>query len=152
MKIVCASLLIWVAASAFAIADQSIADVQQALKEQGFYYGQITGQKDADTTAAIRRYQIRNGLQINGELNDETLKSIKSVASNTARSAPVTRRTEPPPGAVAPDNSDLRADRAPQDPNSAPVDAFPPDGSDQLPQPRPNVGRPMPSGRGMFAG
>ena len=35
-------------------ADQAIANVQQALKEQGFYYGEITGEKNSDTTAAIR--------------------------------------------------------------------------------------------------
>ena len=38
-------------------ADEAIANAQQALKDQGFYYGEITGRKDADTTAAIRRYQ-----------------------------------------------------------------------------------------------
>ncbi|HEX8678501.1 MAG TPA: peptidoglycan-binding domain-containing protein, partial [Chthoniobacterales bacterium] len=57
-------------------ADALITSVQQKLKEQGFYYGEITGQKDADTTAAIRRFQIRNGLQITGELSAETQKSL----------------------------------------------------------------------------
>ena len=46
-------------------ADEAIANTQQALKDQGFYYGQITGHKDADTTAAIR-----NGLKVTGELNN----------------------------------------------------------------------------------
>jgi peptidoglycan hydrolase-like protein with peptidoglycan-binding domain len=45
-------------------ADQTTSAVQEALKEQGFYYGDVTGKKTAETTAAIRRYQIRNGLQI----------------------------------------------------------------------------------------
>jgi len=40
-------------------ADQTIQSVQQALTEQGFYYGNVTGEKSAETTAAIRRYQIR---------------------------------------------------------------------------------------------
>ncbi len=57
-------------------ADDSIAGAQQALKDQGFYYGEVTGQKDADTTAAIRRFQIRNGLQVTGELNEETTRAI----------------------------------------------------------------------------
>ncbi len=51
------------------MADQAIESIQQKLKDQGFYYGEINGKKDADTTAAIRRYQIRNGLQITGEIN-----------------------------------------------------------------------------------
>ena len=50
--------------------------VQQALKDQGFYYGEVSGEMNANLTAAIRRYQIRNGLQVSGELNNETLKSL----------------------------------------------------------------------------
>src|SRR5689334_9040932 len=75
-------------------ADQSVAEVQQALKEQGFYYGDVTGTKTADTTSAIRRYQIRNGLQITGEIDAETLRSL-GVGS---RGGPTTaRKTEPGP-------------------------------------------------------
>jgi peptidoglycan hydrolase-like protein with peptidoglycan-binding domain len=84
------------------LADPMIENVQQALKEQGFYYGEITGNKDADTTAAIRRYQIRNGLQITGDLNDETLKSL-GVDSSGGRAVVKASPT------VAPDTSDLRA-------------------------------------------
>ena len=51
-------------------ADQTIRSLQQTLKDQGFYYGAVTGDKSAETTAAIRRYQIRNGLQLTGELNE----------------------------------------------------------------------------------
>src|SRR4051812_2992060 len=68
-------------------ADPAIASVQQKLKDQGFYYGEVTGQKDADTTAAIRRYQIRNGLKITGELNAETQKSL-GVKGAAAAPAP----------------------------------------------------------------
>lgn len=67
-------------------ADPVVESVQQALKDEGFYYGEVTGTKDADTGAAIRRYQIRNGLQITGELNDETLKSL-GVGPSGDRSA-----------------------------------------------------------------
>jgi len=79
-------------------ADQTIADVQQALKEQGFYYGDVTGTKTADTTAAIRRYQIRNGLQITGELNPETLRSLGKAQggapSTTTRKSPSVTRED----------------------------------------------------------
>jgi peptidoglycan hydrolase-like protein with peptidoglycan-binding domain len=80
--------------------------VQQALKDQGFYYGEITGTKDADTTAAIRRYQIRNGLQITGDLNEETLKSL-GVDSSGARAI---AKASPSPVPTAPDSSDLGAE------------------------------------------
>lgn len=64
-------------------ADDATASAQQALKDQGFYYGKITGRKDADTIAAIRRYQIRNGLKITGELNTETQRSLR-ITRNVA--------------------------------------------------------------------
>ena len=64
-------------------ADEAIANAQQALKDQGFYYGEITGRKDADTTAAIRRYQIRNGLKVTGELNNETQRSLRVTGTTS---------------------------------------------------------------------
>jgi len=79
MKIRIAVCILFACAAAIR-ADEVTAEVQQALKDQGFYYGQINGEKNADTTAAIRRYQIRNGLKITGELDDDTLKALRSVS------------------------------------------------------------------------
>ena len=81
-------------------ADQMIESVQQALKDQGFYYGEITGETNANLTAAIRRYQIRNGLQVNGELNSETLRSlgIDSSASAQPPTKPTPHRSPGEPG------------------------------------------------------
>ena len=98
------ALLVWLTAVALVQADPAIESVQQTLKEQGFYYGEITGEKNADTTAAIRRYQIRNGLQVTGELNDETLRSLRSAPPPSP--PPVTTTTPAP--APTPDTSDLR--------------------------------------------
>jgi peptidoglycan hydrolase-like protein with peptidoglycan-binding domain len=66
-------------------ADSAIQQAQETLKEQGYYYGQISGDKNADTTAAIRRYQIRNGLQVTGDLNEETIRSLNSNPSSSAK-------------------------------------------------------------------
>ncbi len=94
-------------------ADDKIAGVQQALKDQGFYYGEITGEKNADTTAAVRRFQIRNGLQITGELNEETLKALRSnpsVASSPVASAPpIARAPTPVPQTAQPSQNDAGA-------------------------------------------
>ena len=111
MKLRIAVVVLLAALAATARADQVVQNVQQALKDQGFYYGEVTGEKDADTTAAIRRYQIRNGLQISGDLNDETLKSL-GVDSSGARAIV---KASPTP---APATSDLRA--GPQE-SSAPT-------------------------------
>jgi peptidoglycan hydrolase-like protein with peptidoglycan-binding domain len=101
-------------------ADAVISSVQQKLKDEGFYYGEVNGQKDTDTTAAIRRYQIRNGLQVTGELNAETQKSLglkggtaaAATATATPRSAtPVPAPPTPRGLAPAPNDSrDLRDD------------------------------------------
>src|SRR5262245_15951600 len=68
----------------FAHADPTTRSLQQTLKDQGFYYGAVTGEKSAETTAAIRRYQIRNGLQVTGELNEETSRSLKPGSNSVA--------------------------------------------------------------------
>jgi len=85
--------LFFFAAWAVALADPAIESAQRKLKDDGFYYGDINGQKDADTTAAIRRYQIRNGLQITGELNAETQRSLGLTSKP---STPATRPAQTP--------------------------------------------------------
>src|SRR6187551_3892688 len=68
----------------FARADEALRSLQQTLKSQGFYYGAVTGDKNAETTAAIRRYQIRNGLKVTGEINEETLRSVNPTSNSVA--------------------------------------------------------------------
>ena len=97
-------------------ADQLVESVQQALKDQGFYYGEVTGEMNATLTAAIRRYQIRNGLQVNGEFNSETLQSLGINSSASAR--PATRPASPRAGEPAkpsepPSNETAKAGPAP---------------------------------------
>src|SRR6266404_2895226 len=87
-------------------ADQTVQSVQQALKDQGFYYGNVTGDKSSETTAAVRRYQIRNGLQVTGEMNPETLHSL-NVNSNSAASSQSTSKP-----AVAQSNSSRPEDNS----------------------------------------
>ena len=80
--------LIFIGSTMLMRADQQVESVQQALKDQGFYYGEVTGEMNANVAAAIRRYQIRNGLQVTGELNSETLQSLGIDSSGSARLAP----------------------------------------------------------------
>lgn len=122
-----------------------IENVQQALKDQGFYYGEVTGEKNADTIAAIRRFQIRNGLQVNGELNDETLRTL-GVGNS---SQPIAKATP----SAAQDNSDLRSDSRENTERAtpAPPQAYPTPPPDRQVYP----GRPAtipPEGGGLFAG
>jgi hypothetical protein len=60
----------------FARADETTRAVQTRLKAGGFYFGEVNGQSDSDTVAAITRYQIRNGLQITGKLDPATRQAL----------------------------------------------------------------------------
>ena len=87
--------LIFLGCLMLARGDQMIESVEQALKDQGFYYGAITGQMSSELTAAIRRYQIRSGLQVNGQLNRETLQSLRINSSSSGQAA--TKPVSPTP-------------------------------------------------------
>src|SRR5213080_4422302 len=98
MKIKIAAL-IFIGSTLLTRADQLVQSVQQALKDQGFYYGEVTGETNANLTAAIRRYQIRNGLQVSGELNSETLRSLR-INSSAPGQPTVKVSPSPSPGAA----------------------------------------------------
>src|SRR5438093_5842063 len=99
MKIKIAALML-IGSMTLVQADQLIESVQQDLKDAGFYYGEISGEMNANLTAAIRRYQIRNGLQVTGELNDETLQALGLKSSGAGRQ--MTKPVSPTPGAAGP--------------------------------------------------
>ena len=70
------SFLFLAAVTVTSWADDLTRAVQQRSKDQGFFYGSVNGQGGSETSAAIRRYQIRYGLRVTGELNDETIRSL----------------------------------------------------------------------------
>ncbi len=72
-----ALLLLILLAVCGARADEETRAAQEQLKSRGFYFGEVDGEAGAETAAAIRRYQIRNGLEVTGALNQETLSSLK---------------------------------------------------------------------------
>jgi peptidoglycan hydrolase-like protein with peptidoglycan-binding domain len=112
-------LAMWVAG--FVRADQTIQSVQQTLKDQGFYYGNVTGDKSAETTAAIRRYQIRNGLKVTGEINPEILSSLNVNSNQAASSQPA------PKPAVTQSNTRRPEDNSQVAQNSSPASPSEPD-------------------------
>jgi peptidoglycan hydrolase-like protein with peptidoglycan-binding domain len=143
------AVLFLLASAGLVGADQAIENAQQALKDQGFYYGEITGEKNADTTAAIRRYQIRNGLQVTGDLNDETIRAL-GVAASSASSQPVAKASP----SATPDTSDLRGEApretvGPQNPRPGQPFPVPPQDRDVNPS---NPVPVSPATRSLFAG
>src|SRR5207237_469705 len=137
--------LICIGSLMLARADQMIESVQQALKDQGFYYGEITGQMSSDLTAAVRRYQIRSGLQVNGQLNSETLQSLGINSSAAAQ--PAAKPASPSPVFPKP------GDQSPIDTGNmtpAPVQTFPNAPQDQQVYPS-NPVAPATSAAGVLA-
>lgn len=66
---------------ASAVADENVRAAQARLKEGGFYFGEADGVYSSETAAAVSRYQIRNGLQISGQLDAETSKALGIAAA-----------------------------------------------------------------------
>src|SRR5713101_7761780 len=111
--------LVFLGSVALVRGDQMIESVQQALKDQGFYYGEITGETNANLTAAIRRYQIRNGLEVNGQLNNETLRSL-GINSSASGQPAVKVSPSPSPGASSLREESAGVAVAPEQPFSNP--------------------------------
>lgn len=99
---------------AAATADDRLRDVQTMLKAQGFYYGDITGTDSPETTAAIRRYQIRNGITVTGKLNDDTLAALGfAVKKLSAPAIPPQPESAPAPEIPAQRQVNPQPDRPP---------------------------------------
>ncbi len=108
-----------------AFADDRLRDAQAELKVQGFYFGEVDGKTGAESNAAIRRFQIRNGLKVTGELNTETLSALGiGTPAEAAPPAP-----QPKPGQVNPPPPEMRK------PAETPVPEKP--GSPVPPRPEP---------------
>jgi len=88
-----------------AFADDQVRSAQEALKSQGFYSGPVDGELNADTTGAIRRYQIRNGLEGTGQLTPDTVTALskgdQAAPAASGESQP-SQETAPTPTPVIP--------------------------------------------------
>ena len=56
--------------------DEVIANVQTALQDAGYYFGEITGSLGVDTRAAIANFQRDYGLQITGAIDEDTVGAL----------------------------------------------------------------------------
>ena len=99
MKKFLLSSLLLLATFSVARAEDDVRNVQTELKSQGFYYGEVDGKFTSETSAAIKRFQIRNGLEVTGTLTKQTLESL-GLATPSVTPAPAA--PPPPPTATAP--------------------------------------------------
>jgi Putative peptidoglycan binding domain len=56
--------------------DETIANVQVALQQAGYYAGSITGSLDVQTRAALANYQRDQGLPVTGAIDQPTVQSL----------------------------------------------------------------------------
>lgn len=79
---------------------QAIRQVQQRLRELGFYTGAVDGAWGSDSQTALERFQQTHGLQVTGQINPATaatlgLKPAELVASGQSP-APAAGSSTPP--------------------------------------------------------
>jgi peptidoglycan hydrolase-like protein with peptidoglycan-binding domain len=105
MKRILALVVVVSLGPVIARADEQTKQIQELLRTQGFFYGDVNGNPGDETTQAIRRFQIRNALPVNGQLDEATRSAILSAGQNSAPSEPsaptATAPTEPAPPVAA---------------------------------------------------
>lgn len=82
-------------------ADTPTERVQNILKTQGFFYGDADGISSPEMVAALRRYQIRNGLEVTGTVNDETRAAL-GLADDKQPTKPKSLSEAPAPTTLDP--------------------------------------------------
>ncbi|MCX6967864.1 MAG: peptidoglycan-binding domain-containing protein, partial [Verrucomicrobia bacterium] len=87
-KILLLSVLLAASALSVAKAEDSVRSAQAILQNSGYYTGAINGELNADTKAALRRYQIRNQLEPSGELTAETMAALNKEGRSAPAEAP----------------------------------------------------------------
>jgi peptidoglycan hydrolase-like protein with peptidoglycan-binding domain len=68
-------------------ANENVREVQKRLRDGGFYLGEIDGAYSSQLSAALTRYQIRNGLPITGQLDVDTSKALGAKPAVTTTPA-----------------------------------------------------------------
>ncbi|MBR1585385.1 MAG: peptidoglycan-binding protein, partial [Clostridia bacterium] len=64
---------------------EEVEELQTLLKEFGYYTSSISGTFDAATAAAVRAFQTRNGLTVDGKVGKNTWKVLRSGAENVVK-------------------------------------------------------------------
>jgi Putative peptidoglycan binding domain len=75
-------------------ANHNVRAVQEKLRDGGFYLGEIDGAYSSQLSAALTRYQIRNGLPITGQLDVDTSKALGAKPAVTTSPADSAQSSE----------------------------------------------------------
>ncbi len=127
----------------FGWADDGTRAAQSALKAKGFYFGELDGELSAETAAAIKRFQIRNALEITGTLTPQTSEALNQ--GDEKPEAPHAASPAPAELPAAPSVPALPASRVP--PQSAAPERVPVWGLRETPRPAEAAGGAQSAGR-----
>src|SRR5215471_17790445 len=94
MRAVLIAIAIGFAVAGSVWANDEVRNVQEKLRDDGFYSGEIDGAYSSDLSAALSRYQIRNGLPITGQLDLDTSKALGAKAAIRPSTAAMDQSSE----------------------------------------------------------
>lgn len=84
---------------------ESVKSLQRRLKQLGYYTGSVDGDFGDATEAAVRAFQDRNGLYVDGKAGEKTLAKLNSANAVKATATTAPRKTATPrPQATATPN------------------------------------------------
>jgi hypothetical protein len=58
------------------LGDDAIRRAQEELRKRNLYFGEVDGRSNEELSGALKRYQARKGLQVTGEIDEETANSL----------------------------------------------------------------------------
>ena len=106
-RFLCLLLAISFSVLASASANDNVRAVQTKLKNDGFFSGEVDGAFSSELSAALTRFQIRRGLQVTGQLDEETSKALGAqpavVSSDSTATTTTTTTTTGTSGAPTAD-------------------------------------------------
>jgi peptidoglycan hydrolase-like protein with peptidoglycan-binding domain len=79
-----------------ATSPRDIRQAQQQLKQQGLYKGRVDGKMGPETAEAVSKFQEKNGLPQNSQLDQQTIAKLGGGASGTGMSTNGSGSSTPP--------------------------------------------------------
>lgn len=74
------------ALSKYGSTGSEVRTIQEKLKRWGYYYGNVDGIYGSQTVAAVKKFQQKNGLAVDGIAGTQTLKAMGIMTSSSSNS------------------------------------------------------------------
>jgi peptidoglycan hydrolase-like protein with peptidoglycan-binding domain len=94
LRILLSGIAIGLAIAGSLLADDNVREVQEKLRDDGFYSGQIDGAYSSQLADALTRYQTRKGLPVTGQLDVDTSNALGAKPAVTKDKAASERSSE----------------------------------------------------------